>query len=125
MTGTMTSLTALLRGVRRREAGRRRWRRVSWAAAVGVGTLALLGLWQVVRAPLGWPPVSIPFAVVTSWVSLGAVLARLGICAVPEELDPPPVVVAAGHALGWRPQAASGAAAGFVAIDAPAAPSVD
>ncbi|WP_216326806.1 hypothetical protein [Deinococcus aestuarii] len=59
----MTSLTALLRGVRRREAGRRRWRRVSWAAAVGVGTLALLGLWQVVRAPLGWPPVSIPFAV--------------------------------------------------------------
>ena len=68
---------------------------------------------------------SIPFAVVTSWVSLGAVLARLGICAVPEELDPPPVVIAAGHALGPRPPAASGAAAGGVgAIGAPGSTAV-
>jgi membrane glycosyltransferase len=44
---------------------------------------------------------AVPFAVITSWVSLGRLLSRLGICAVPEEVDPPRVVVAAGHAVGW------------------------
>jgi membrane glycosyltransferase len=37
---------------------------------------------------------AVPFAVVTSWVPLGRALARLGICAVPEEIDPPAVVLA-------------------------------
>ncbi|HEX6010708.1 MAG TPA: glucans biosynthesis glucosyltransferase MdoH [Geminicoccaceae bacterium] len=37
---------------------------------------------------------AVPFAVVTSWVPLGRMLARLGICAVPEEIEPPPVVLA-------------------------------
>ena len=122
------------------EAQLRDSRVLSWReGARGLWPQTVLGLALVAVVWLGAPEpariwvalfagpllLSIPFAVVTSWVSLGAVLARLGICAVPEELDPPPVVVAAGHALGWRPQAASGAAAGFVAIDAPAAPSVD
>jgi membrane glycosyltransferase len=37
---------------------------------------------------------AVPFAVVTSWVPLGRALARLGICAIPEEIDPPGVVLA-------------------------------
>ena len=37
---------------------------------------------------------AVPFAVVTSWVPLGRALARLGICAVPEEIEPPGVVLA-------------------------------
>jgi membrane glycosyltransferase len=37
---------------------------------------------------------AVPFAVVTSWVPLGRALARLGICAVPEEIEPPAVVLA-------------------------------
>ncbi|BDP44205.1 hypothetical protein DAETH_41740 (plasmid) [Deinococcus aetherius] len=62
MTRETPSLTTLVRGVRRRETGRRRWGRVAWAVAAGAGTLALFGLWQVVRAPLSLPPVSAPLA---------------------------------------------------------------
>ncbi len=58
---------------------------------------------------------AVPFAVVTSWVGLGRWLARVGIGAVPEEIEPPAVVVASGHAK-WRlpppsgPRLAAGAA---------------
>jgi membrane glycosyltransferase len=67
-----------------------------------------------------------PFAVVTSRASWGLALARLGICAVPEEVDPPPVVLAAGHAF----RAASSplpslGPVGAAAVEAPAAPPVD
>ncbi|GMA15710.1 hypothetical protein E5F05_06020 [Deinococcus metallilatus] len=53
MTGP--ALTTLLRGVQRREAGRRRWRRLGWAVTVGLGTLALGGLAYLLHAPLGVP----------------------------------------------------------------------
>jgi membrane glycosyltransferase len=66
---------------------------------------------------------SVPFAVATSWTSLGRRLARLGVCAVPEEIEPPPVVAAAGHALG-RPRATAAAISGGFS-GAPAAPTVD
>lgn len=70
---------------------------------------------------------AVPFAVATSWVAWGRWLARVGIGAVPEELRPPPVVVAAGHgpvaaSRPTRPQAEAGAAA---PVEAPAAPPVD
>jgi membrane glycosyltransferase len=70
---------------------------------------------------------AVPFAVVTSWSSLGQALARLGICAVPEEIEAPAVVVAAGHALRPAPQAPMPApmAAGAAIVEAPAAPPVD
>ena len=94
------------------------------AALVWFGASDSARVWVILFA--GPLLVSIPFAVITSWGSLGSVLARLGICAVPEELDPPPVVASAGHGNIPRSPVASGAAAsGFVAIDAPAAPSVD
>lgn len=40
---------------------------------------------------------AIPFAVVTSWTGLGRRLAWLGLCTTPEEIDPPEIIVAAGH----------------------------
>ena len=67
---------------------------------------------------------SVPFAVVTSWTTLGRILARFGICAVPEEVDPPPVVVAAGHAVG-RPPAPPLRSGATTTVDVPAAPPVD
>ncbi|MFL5333905.1 MAG: glucans biosynthesis glucosyltransferase MdoH, partial [Geminicoccaceae bacterium] len=109
------------------EAGRGLWPQTVLALVLGVavwfGAPASARLWVFLFC--GPLLLSIPFAVVTSWVSLGSLLARHGICAVPEEIDPPPVVVAAGHALGPTPRPGSGAAPGFVAIDVPAAPSVD
>lgn len=71
---------------------------------------------------------AVPFAVVTSWTSWGLWLARLGIAAVPEELQPPPLVLASGHAL--RPLRAAPAASSVStgaagAVEAPAAPAVD
>ena len=67
---------------------------------------------------------SVPFAVVTSWTSLGRVLARHGICAVPEEIVPPPVVVAAGHGLGAPATMLSGGGRP-PAVEVPASPPVD
>ena len=59
------------------------------------------------RAVLRALVLAVPFAVVTSWVPLGRALARLGICAVPEEIDPPAVVLAVEseiERIGWRLQ---------------------
>ena len=67
---------------------------------------------------------SVPFAVVTSWTSLGRVLARHGICAVPEEIVPPPVVVAAGHGLG-APAAALPGGGRPAAVEVPASAPID
>jgi membrane glycosyltransferase len=109
------------------EAARGLWPQTVLGLALGVavwfGAPVSARVWMLLFC--GPLLLSIPFAVVTSWVSLGSLLARHGICAVPEEIDPPPVVVAAGHAFGSRPRPGSGAAPGFVALDAPAAPSVD
>lgn len=44
---------------------------------------------------------AVPFAVVTSWAGWGRWLARYGIGAIPEEIEPTPVIVASGHAR-WR-----------------------
>ena len=56
------------------------------------------------RAVLRALVLAVPFAVVTPWVPLGRALARLGICAVPEEIEPPAVVLAASETerIGWR-----------------------
>jgi membrane glycosyltransferase len=62
---------------------------------------------------------AVPFAVVTSWVGLGRWLARVGIGAVPEEIEPPAVVVASGHAK-WRlPPPSSGPRLAAGAAEAP------
>lgn len=67
---------------------------------------------------------SIPFAVVTSWTALGHVLARLGLCAVPEEIEPPAVVVASGHAR-ERPALPTSGGLRRAAAEVPAAPPID
>lgn len=70
---------------------------------------------------------SIPFAVATASAPFGRWLTRLGICRVPEETDPPAILLAVGHAT--RPVATAAAsplsALGADAVSAPAAPSVD
>ena len=60
-------------------------------APAGAGFWAVLFCGPLVAA--------VPFAVLTSRVDWGRALVRLGVAATPEELRPPPVVVAAGHAL--------------------------
>jgi membrane glycosyltransferase len=66
---------------------------------------------------------AVPFAVVTASSTVGLALARLGICAVPEEVDPPTIVAPAAEA----PPAVLPAPrrSGFGAVEAPAAPPVD
>ncbi|MEK0085207.1 glucans biosynthesis glucosyltransferase MdoH [Benzoatithermus flavus] len=88
-----------------------------WLAPEGVLPWAVLFCLPLLLA--------VPFAVVTSWASLGQVLMRLGIGAVPEEIDSPAVVAAAGHAL-WPPPITAGAVTGGGAIvGALAAPPMD
>ena len=97
---------------------------VSLIAAVWSAAPEGARLWAVL---FGGPLLlSIPFAVVTSWEGVGRLLARLGICAVPEEVEPPPLVVAAGHAIGRAPPPATAMGGrAFTPLDAPAAPPVD
>ena len=65
---------------------------------------------------------AVPFAVVTLMdLARPRCLARLGICAVPEEVCPPRVVVASGHAVGW-PARPVGGGRGPGAAEVPAAP---
>ena len=66
---------------------------------------------------------AMPFAVITSWTALGRVLGRLGLCVVPEEMDPPVAALAAGHAIGRSVLCGGGGRPG--AAELPAAPSVD
>jgi membrane glycosyltransferase len=120
------------------EAQQRDARSLSWGEALrGLWPHTLLGLavaaavWTMasesarIWALLFCGPLilAVPFAVATSWTSLGRVLARHGICAVPEEVDPDPVVVAAGHAVGRRTMSMGGRLA--PAVEVPAAPPVD
>lgn len=99
------------------------------ALIAAVWTLAPAGAraWALL---LGGPlALAVPFAVLTSWVGWGVLLARWGIAAVPEELAPPPVVTAAGHARLGRPAsprpAPLPASSGAAPVEAPAAPPVD
>ncbi len=41
---------------------------------------------------------AIPFAVVTADPRLGAAMARIGLCAIPEEIDTPPIIAALAKA---------------------------
>lgn len=75
---------------------------------------------------------AVPFACATSWTSWGSVLARLGLCAVPEEILPHPVVIAAGHALGapaqqlpTGPEPVPGGGGGMRPAVVPTAPAVE
>ncbi len=114
-------------------------RSLGWAEAMhGLWPQTLLGLvlgatvWGLAPEPTrlwavlfsGPLLLAVPFAVVSSWTSLGRVLARLGICAVPEEVCPPRMVVASGHTVGW-PAPPVGGGRGPGAAEVPAAPPVD
>lgn len=128
------------------EAQLRDARRLGWGEAWrGLRGQALLGAivaaatwqqapeWARIWAALFCGPLLLaaPFAVATSSAALGRAMARLGLCAVPEEIDPPPEVVAAGHDL--RPIPAAPAplptptapAGGLAIVEVPAAPPVD
>lgn len=109
-----------------REAWRGLWPHTALGVALGVAVWIFGGegarLWAVLFC--GPLILSVPFAVVTSWSGLGRVLARLGICAVPEEVAPSRVVIAAGHATGSVPAPVTGGG-GPVMAEVPAAPPVD
>ncbi|MFZ1428098.1 MAG: glucans biosynthesis glucosyltransferase MdoH [Geminicoccaceae bacterium] len=112
-----------------REAVRGLWPQTAFGAVLGVA------VWVFAPISVRWwallfcgPLVlSVPFAVATASASLGRWLTRLGICRVPEEIDPPPILQAAGHAHGPAAAAATSplSAVGSDAVTAPAAPSVD
>ncbi|MCP8938383.1 glucans biosynthesis glucosyltransferase MdoH [Alsobacter sp. SYSU M60028] len=81
---------------------------LSWAtAARGLWPQTLFGsvvmslLWWNAPVAFWWGlpllagfPLSIPFAVVTASPAFGRWLAHIGLCAIPEEIDPPPEVMA-------------------------------
>jgi membrane glycosyltransferase len=94
------------------EAQLRDSRALPWGEAMrGLWPQTLLGLLVGVAVGAFGPPaariwavlfcgpliLAVPFAVMTSWTGLGRGLARLGLCSTPEEIDPPEVVIAAGH----------------------------
>jgi len=92
-----------------REAVRGLWPQTLLGLVVGASVCALAPpaarIWAVLfSAPL---MLAVPFAVVTSWTGLGRGLARLGLCATPEEVDPPPIVIASGHARWGTPRLGS------------------
>jgi membrane glycosyltransferase len=123
------------------EAQLRDSRSLPWAEALrGLWPQTLLGMALGLAVLLCGPPASwvwaalfcgplllaVPFAVTTSWTSLGDWLAWHGIATTPEEIHPPPIVVAAGHALQAPPKPTlAPMALGGAAVEAPAAPSVD
>jgi membrane glycosyltransferase len=128
-------------------------RKIAWDAqlrdAHGVPLRAALGLlWPqlllgllylaaaVAAMPQAWPWAVIfalplvaaaPVTTLTARADLGLWLARRGICAVPEEIAPPAIVVEAGHAFDIRRASTAPApTSGSVAtLPAPAAPPVD
>lgn len=74
-------------------AARSFWGASVFGLAVSLGVLVVAPELLVWLAPLlAGHVLAIPFAVVTADPRLGALLARHGLCAVPEERDPPPVV---------------------------------
>lgn len=93
-------------------------------ALAGLAGTAALALWAPHVLPWASPVLAafvlaIPLASVTSRRRVGEALARIGLCAIPEELAPPAEVIAAGHALSHiRPVAATddGAAADLPAM---------
>lgn len=86
------------RSVRWPEAWRSFWLEVVVGAALIGTTLALAPGLLAWAALLGVPLLLAPaFAVVTASAALGERLARAGLCATPEEREPPAVVEAAGY----------------------------
>jgi membrane glycosyltransferase len=81
---------------------------LSWSTSLaGLWPQTLFGfavigsLWANAPEALAWAspllvgfPIAVPFAVLTAAPALGAWLARRGICAIPEEIAPPPEVLA-------------------------------
>ncbi|MHB2165976.1 glucans biosynthesis glucosyltransferase MdoH [Alsobacter sp. R-9] len=84
---------------------------LSWATALaGLWPQTLFGSTVILLLAVGSPtalwwglplligfPLAIPFAVFTADPALGAALARMGLCAIPEEISPPPEVLALGQ----------------------------
>jgi membrane glycosyltransferase len=65
------------------------------------GTAVIASLWLQAPTALAWAlplligfPLAVPFAVLTAAPALGDWLSRKGICAIPEEIAPPPEVLA-------------------------------
>lgn len=112
-----------------REAARGLWPQTVYGLVLGVAVVALaptaVRWWALLFC--GPLVLSVPFAVVTASASLGRGLVRLGIGRVPEEIDPPAILVAAGRTCGPMAAAATAplSAMGSDAVAAPAAPSVD
>ena len=94
------------------------------ALGLGVGLLAPTSARWWALLFCGPLVLAVPFAVLTSSESLGRWLARHRLCPVPEEIDPPPLLLAHGHDVApfeRRPVPTTGADA----VPAPAAPPVD
>jgi membrane glycosyltransferase len=109
-----------------REATRGLWPATLLGLGLGIAVWTLAPESARIWAVLFCGPLvlAIPFAVVTSWTSLGRQLARHGICSVPEEVAPPPVVVASGHAVGRWPGASQGGRRPAT-VEVPAAAPID
>ena len=112
------------------EAARGLWPQTTLGLGLGAAVWLLAAPATHVWAALFCGPLllAVPFAVVTSQAWLGRLLTGSGICAVPEELQPPAIVVAAGHAPGLAPAALPklpGRSLSGAAVEAPAAPPVD
>ncbi len=109
------------------EAFRGLWPPTLVGLVLGAAVLALAPASARIWAILFCGPLvlAVPFAVVTSWHSVGAWMARHGICSTPEEIAPPPVVIAAGHATGRRPAPARGGGPAGIVVEVPAAAPVD
>ena len=81
---------------------------LSWGTALSglwpqtlFGVAVIGSLWANAPVALAWAapllvgfPIAVPFAVLTAAPALGAWLARNGVCAIPEEIAPPPEVLA-------------------------------
>ncbi|MFO1037370.1 MAG: glucans biosynthesis glucosyltransferase MdoH [Geminicoccaceae bacterium] len=110
------------------EACRGLWPQALLGLVLGAAVMALAPPAARVWAVLFCGPLllAIPFAWGTARAGFGRLLVRLGICATPEEIDPEPVVRAAGHALRPGPERVpvTGAAAP-AAVTAPRAPQTD
>lgn len=84
--------------------------RVTWAQGARamwpqtlLGAVLFLNTWLMAPGALPWAApllaglgLSIPFTVLTASPTLGRLAARVGLCATPEELAPPPILTAIG-----------------------------
>jgi membrane glycosyltransferase len=71
------------------------WPQTLYGVAVNATMLALAPTLYLWALPLVFGYlVAVPFSVITAAPALGRAMARIGLCAIPEEFDPPPELVA-------------------------------